>query len=288
MKTKMYMGLTKVDYQYNNCFVKYDIKSSSDFEFSNLTNIIILRNDLRIISLQKIIYSGDNDAIIFFNFKLKGFYFPLSKQYKAFYCYIEPEIKIIEKILNTAKIKPQVPNVIAIRDKYDIYKTFVDVATFITFVVPEEPSIEFKEEFKYYLAEITGLEIINIKCNNVDMSKEIVAQKNSSNNHYITADAYIEPGQYFCTLELFYKFVQRPVDEEGTQYNIEIYPDKLCKGGRYELCINYSDEDYDNIVFGKDVNYRTDHLFYRIHYVDYFNYEQKSQDDYYNVLVLIK
>ena len=50
MKTKMYMGLTKVDYQYNNCFVKYDIKSSSDFEFSNLTNIIILRNDHNFVS----------------------------------------------------------------------------------------------------------------------------------------------------------------------------------------------------------------------------------------------
>ena len=208
VKTDIYLGITNVTYRYIKCFSKYNIKSSNDFEYTTFTTKRDVVNDLRIVSPQEIFYAGDKDDFcIYFAFKLKEFNFNLTqiyKEIKAFYPYPESTIEVLDKVINTVKFKPCIPNVIAIKDIYNIIENRIYAKTYVTIALPDNNEKGVKHEYPHYIPEYDHLSINYIKCDNIPMNERDVVLKNWNIKNSMVADYIMDPGQFFCTLEFDY------------------------------------------------------------------------------------
>ena len=292
VKTDIYLGITDVIYRYINCFSKYNIKSSNDFEYTTVTTKKDIVNDFRIVSPQEIFLAGDKDDFcLYFAFKLKEFNFNLTQKYKeikAFYPYPESTIEVLDKVINTVKFKPCIPNVIAIKDIYNIIENRIYAKTYVTIAMPDNTEKGIKHEYPHYILEYDNLRLNSIKCDNIAMDEREMNLRNFYIKNSMVGDYIIEPGQYFCTLEFDYFFTLRPNNLSKGEFIHQLYPDNLSIGGYYELCINYRDEDFVGYVFRKEANLVEDPN-YRIKFIDIFSFEAKSLDkDFYNYIMFYR
>lgn len=247
---------------------------------------------MRIVSPQEIFFAGDKDDFcIYFVFKLKEFNFNLIQNYKdikAFYPYPESTIEVLDKVINTVKFKPGIPNVIAIKDIYNIIENRIYAKTYVTIAMPDNNEKGLKAEYPHYIPEYDNLRLNYIKCDNVNMNSRDESIKNEHTTNSMVADYIIEPGQYFCTLEFDYFFTLRPNNLANGEFIMEIYPDNLSIGGYYELCINYRDGDFLGFDLKKEVELTVDPN-YKIKLTDIFNFEMKSLDtDFYNCIMFYR
>lgn len=170
IKTGIYHSFARVYCKNINSPFSFRVKCSDYFIFNspsdyNFTNIF------KVISAREILLKGNkHQNYLNFSFKSKNDII-LPKNDKAFYYCNEKELKELEFVINSTRIKFNEINVIGVKEIYTIKKDICTVKSYITFFRPHEGISCPGGSYLFDLEEYTDLKYINATNNQKDLNK---------------------------------------------------------------------------------------------------------------------
>ena len=252
IKTGIYHSFARVYCKNINSPFSFRVKCSDYFIFNspsdyNFTNVF------KVISAREILLKGNkHQNYLNFSFKSKNDII-LPKNDKAFYYCNEKELKELEFVINSTRIKFNEINVIGVKEIYTIKKDICTVKSYITFFRPHEGISCPGGSYLFDLEEYTDLKYINATNNQKDLNK-IFEPSLLIGKSYLKLHYSLEEHDFFGTNEFDYSFrINYSYKLQNFYINFGHY--QIIEGGYFHINIKIDPLVFKNFRFAFDMNY---------------------------------